>query len=479
MFRSLTVSICLSLVGAASAALEVDLTSSASIREAASLVAYDLLTFYKGNQSGQTPGILPGPPPDGDYYWWQGGAMWGTLIDYWHYTGDTTYVNTTTEAMLFQTGPNNNYMPPNWTASLGNDDQAFWALSAMLAAEVRFPDPPKDDARQWLALAQAVFNTQAHPDRHDDTCNGGLRWQIPPSNNGYNYKNTIANACFFNIGARLARYTNNDTYAEWARVTYDWLRGVAYIDEKYNVYDGGHVEHNCTDINKAQFSYNSAMLLQGAAFMYNYTSALDKQDEVAHWEAEIRGLLNGTLRIFFPDNIAFEPACEIGMTCTSDMLSFKGYVARWMAVTAQIAPFTRDSIMPVLRTSAEAAVKSCAGGDNGRMCGFKWSEAATIGWDGTSGAGQQMNVLATLTSLLITDRVNDGDEAGGSGGPPITNSTGGTSGGDAASGYGDDRPWERQETPITTADRAGAAILTIVTIGSFLAGCAWVSLDRD
>lgn len=115
--------------------------------------------------------------------------MWGTLIDYWHYTGDTSYVNTTTESLLFQTGPHNNYMPPNWTASLGNDDQAFWALSAMLAAEVRFPDPPAESA-QWLALAQAVFNTQAYPDRRDDTCGGGLRWQIPPTNNGYNYKNS-------------------------------------------------------------------------------------------------------------------------------------------------------------------------------------------------------------------------------------------------------------------------------------------------
>jgi mannan endo-1,6-alpha-mannosidase len=36
------------------------------------------------------------------------------------------------------------------------------------------------------------------------------------------------------------------------------------------VYDGGHVEKNCTDINKATFSYNAAILLQGAAFMYNY-----------------------------------------------------------------------------------------------------------------------------------------------------------------------------------------------------------------
>lgn len=162
-----------------------------SIRDAAALVAYDLMaTYYQGNQSGRVPGILPGPPPDGDYYWWQGGAMWGNLIEYWHYTGDESYVNTTSEALLFQTGPDNNYMDANWTASLGNDDQAFWALSTMIAAEVRFPDPPEEEGKQWLALTQAVFNTQAAPDRHDDTCGGGLRWQIPTYNNGYNYKNS-------------------------------------------------------------------------------------------------------------------------------------------------------------------------------------------------------------------------------------------------------------------------------------------------
>lgn len=40
-----------------------------SIKNAASQVAYDLMTYYKGNLSGNVPGILPGPPPDGDYYW--------------------------------------------------------------------------------------------------------------------------------------------------------------------------------------------------------------------------------------------------------------------------------------------------------------------------------------------------------------------------------------------------------------------------
>jgi len=49
-------------------------------------LAYDMMLFYKGNQSGETPGILPGPPTEhkGDYYWWEGGAMMGTYLDYWH-----------------------------------------------------------------------------------------------------------------------------------------------------------------------------------------------------------------------------------------------------------------------------------------------------------------------------------------------------------------------------------------------------------
>lgn len=278
------------------------------------------------------------------------------------------------------------------------------------------------------------------------------------------------------MGARLARYTANTTYYSWAHDTYDWLKKVAYIDAEYNVHDGAHVYANCTDVNRAQFSYNAGMLLQGAAFMYNYTSAQTdnatmSNDEAAFWESEVNLLLNGTLRVFFPDGIAHEPACEDIGTCTSDMLSFKGYVARWMAVTTQMAPFTRDTILPVLRTSAQAAVRTCTGGDSGRMCGFKWHQDT---WDGTIGAGQQMNAMATLMSLLVTN--NEPTAAGGDGGPAITNSTGGTSVGDAAGGYGG-KPWEEEITPITTADRAGAGILTVLLLGAFTAGSVWITLE--
>jgi mannan endo-1,6-alpha-mannosidase len=95
-------------------------------------------------------------------------------------------------------------MPANQTKSEGNDDQGFWGMAAMSAAETKFPDPPSTSPG-WVALAQAVFNTQAV--RWDSTtCGGGLRWQIFTFNNGYTYKNSISNGCFFNLGSRLAMY---------------------------------------------------------------------------------------------------------------------------------------------------------------------------------------------------------------------------------------------------------------------------------
>jgi mannan endo-1,6-alpha-mannosidase len=82
-------------------------------------------------------------------------------------------------------------------------------MAAMSAAEFKFQNPPADQP-QWLALAQAVFNSQAL--RWDtSTCGGGLRWQIYTFNNGYNYKNSISNGCFFNIATRLGAYTKNAT----------------------------------------------------------------------------------------------------------------------------------------------------------------------------------------------------------------------------------------------------------------------------
>lgn len=223
----------------------------------------DLLTFYHGSEPGQTPGVLLKP-----YFWWEAGSMWGELIEYWAATGDSTYNDLVTNSLLFQAGTERNYMPQNYSNEEGNDDQAFWAIAAMTAAEMNFPDPPPDKP-QWLALAQAVFNMQAR--RWDmETCGGGLRWQILFTNKGWTYKNTISNGAFFQLAARLARYTGNSTYADWADKTWDWLASTPNLTPDFTVNDGSDIKKNCTDTNGIQWTYNYGTMLMGAANMYDY-----------------------------------------------------------------------------------------------------------------------------------------------------------------------------------------------------------------
>lgn len=274
-----------------------------------------MMKFYSGNVTGGIPGLLPGP-----YYWWEAGAMFGSLIDYWYYTGDTSYNDVTTQAMLFQVGDKDNYMPSNQSKSLGNDDQAFWGMAAMSAAELKFPNPPADQP-QWLALAQAVFNSQAL--RWDNsTCAGGLRWQIFTFNNGYDYKNTISNGAFFNLAARLAAYTGNQTYAEWAERAFDWTHAIGLMSDDYYFYDGSDDKINCTQINHIQWSYNAGVFLLGSATMWNLT-----QSDL--WRERTLGIWNAT-HVFFTNQggqgdgqIMFEVACEPNNNCNVDQLRYQ------------------------------------------------------------------------------------------------------------------------------------------------------------
>ncbi|KAG9238629.1 glycoside hydrolase [Amylocarpus encephaloides] len=429
--------------------LEID--SPDSIKAAASTLAHDMMLYYNGNKTGGIPGNLPPP-----YYWWETGAMFGAMIDYWYYTGDATYNDVTTQAMLHQVGPNQDYMTPNQTKTEGNDDQAFWGLAAMSAAELNYPNPPGDQP-QWLALAQAVFNTQA-PRWDTTTCGGGLKWQIFPFNNGYNYKNSISNGCFFNLGARLARYTGNTTYSEWAEKTWDWMLSIKLIDKNYYVYDGSDDLINCTRLNRIQWTYNAGAMLLGAATMYNFTNGS------AIWEQRTQSLLNATDVFFTADSgVMFEVACENVNRCNVDQQSFKAYLARWMAATTKAAPFTYDAIMARLKPSAVAAAQQCGGGDNGRTCGMKWPQNTT--WDGSYGVGQQMAALEVVQSNLISQSR-----------APVTNTTGGTSKGDySAGGNGDST--ELDDHGSSKGDRVGAGFLTTIVLCIFAGVLWWMIID--
>jgi mannan endo-1,6-alpha-mannosidase len=146
------------------------------------------------------------------------------------------------------------------------------------------------------------------------------------------------------------------------------------------------------------------------------------------------------------------------------MESFKGYLHRWYATITQVAPYTAERIMPILRSSTTAAINQCTGGANGRQCGFKWNIG---GFDGSLGAGETMNVLGAVSSLLVQQI----DRA------PVTEETGGTSKGNPEAGKGSS-DFREHIKPITAGDRVGATMSTIVVLGLAFAMFGWMSWGK-
>ncbi|KFH47566.1 Mannan endo-1,6-alpha-mannosidase-like protein [Hapsidospora chrysogenum ATCC 11550] len=452
----------LGLLTSTVSSIEVDVEDKESVKEAAATAAWGLVRFYSGNETGDVPGNLPDP-----YYWWLCGAMMGTLIDYWHFTGDDSYNELVQQAIIHQAGRDRDLLPLNQSRAMGNDDQGFWGMTAMLAAEYVFPDP-SDDEPQWLSLAMAVYNAMVS--RWDEEhCNGGLRWQVYNVNVGWNYKNSVSNGCFFNIASRLALYTGNTTYAERAASIWDWEVEMGLITEEYSIGDGVtiHQGQKCQDDrDPTEWSYNSGIWLHGSAIMWKFT-----RDE--KWKKRTEGILDYGLNKFTRNGIATEQFCEPNL-CDDDQRSFKGYYLRWLAAVNALHPALADKTKPVIKKSAAAAAATCSGsptepipmhpmfdGHPGTACGFYWLKSE---WDGTFGVPEQMNAVAALLSVL------DGE-------PPKTAKTGGTSKGDPNAGI-DDEEKVRTFNPITMGDRVGAGIITTIIVAGVIAGSTFLVTDK-
>ncbi|KAK6433149.1 hypothetical protein LTR95_010674 [Oleoguttula sp. CCFEE 5521] len=190
--------------------------------------------------------------------------------------------------------------------------------------------------------------------------------------------------------------------------------------------------------------------------MYNVTTG----DEQAKWKTRVQGLITGANAFFYQgQGIMYEVACEPNNNCNTDQQSFKAYLLRWMTLTIKLAPWTHDTLLPLIQTTATAAAKSCSGGSDGVTCGTKWYEG---NWDGTYGVGQQMNAMEAFQALLV-DQV----------GPPLSNSTGGTSQGNSAAGTGPSTV-QVPASAITTKDKAGAGIITALVLITILGGAWWM-----
>lgn len=152
----------------------------AEIKSTAKIIANNTIAYYDG----KTPGLLSGY---GKLAPSRSALFWPAILDYWHYTGDSTYNDDLSKSILAQRGSHDDFWSANVSDGYWNAQVGAWGDVAMGAAEFKMPDPPKDQP-QWVHLADNVFNNFAGQWDTSDCLNGGVRMIDDPNERGYVWK---------------------------------------------------------------------------------------------------------------------------------------------------------------------------------------------------------------------------------------------------------------------------------------------------
>jgi mannan endo-1,6-alpha-mannosidase len=381
--------------------LNVTNFTTADIIQATKTVAQGLYSYYNVDS---TAGSFNQPNP---WQWWESGAGWNAIINYQIYTNDTTYQSDVLAALANNLGPDNDMSPTAQQSWEANDDQSYWLFPILTAMEANFPALPSP-APAYADIAANGF--QDFVDRWNadsGTCGGGLKWQYTTTVAGYYYKNAVSNGGFFQTAARLARYTGNSTYADWANKIWDWSTSVGLVSSDFHVYDGAGDQGtaNCATLDKHEWTYNIGSYMHGAAHMYAYTKSLSSPPSgTPDWESRVQSLVGTAQATFFSPfsnatNVMYEAACETVGTCSVDETSFKASLAQWLGKTSVLVPSTSSTIYPLLLSSATAAAATCSGLGN-NTCSLRWYGDS---WDGQNAFGVQLSALEVIQSLLASE----------------------------------------------------------------------------
>ncbi|KAF9690699.1 hypothetical protein EKO04_011493 [Ascochyta lentis] len=329
-------------------------------------------------------------------WWWQSGSAVDALLTYTSTTGDSQYATLLSNTLITEATGTNDFMTVHAT---GNDDQAWWALAALTAAETNLaPTGPVP----WATLAQNVFQEQTT--RWDkDKCNGGMKWKILEGDgtDGWHYKSSIANGLFFQMAARLALHTSSADIQAWAEKSYDWTVSVGLISPEFDVYDGtddAKGENGCVDVNHNMWSYNVGVFMYGSAVMAKRTND-DK------WMERTKGFIASAKRNFVNEETGelWEAKCEGDGSCDSDQVSFKGTLARWLGATAELLPELRESVQDIMGAASSMATAGTTEG-LGAIASFNQLEAVDAGLR-LQGVGGKQGTIGAREMRSIAGRV--------------------------------------------------------------------------
>jgi predicted alpha-1,6-mannanase (GH76 family) len=307
--------------------------------------------------------------------WWQSGNALQALLDYMAETGSRKYMSEVKNTISVQRAP------LEWWPQGGGefradstDDTGWWAL-----AMTRMYDLTHD--QKYLDIAE--LDEAYMRDYWDDTCGGGIWWDIPAKS----YKNAISIELYIKLAASLHnRIPGDKVYLAHALEAWQWFKGSGMINGDHLVNDGLNTQSGgCDNNGGTTWTYNQGVVLGGLAELYKatgdkslLTDARDIADAViASPSLTQNGILTET--------------CQPAGNCNSDQAAFKGIFARNLGELDAL--LTTHPYRSYLRTQASSAYTNSR--NSSHQYGLSWAgpfDQATI--------GRQESAVSLLTAVL-------------------------------------------------------------------------------
>ncbi|GCB48069.1 hypothetical protein SNL152K_5392 [Streptomyces sp. NL15-2K] len=307
--------------------------------------------------------------------WWQSGNALQALLDYMAKTGSRRYMPEVKNTIAIQRAP-----LEWWPEGEGEfradstDDTGWWAL-----AMTRMFDLTRD--KQYLDIAK--LDEAYMRDYWDDTCGGGIWWDIPAKS----YKNAISIELYIKLAASLHnRIPGDKVYLAHALEAWQWFKGSGMINGDHLVNDGLNTQSGgCANNGGTTWTYNQGVILGGLTELYKATG--DKSlltDARAIADAVIAG------PSLTQNGILSEP-CQTAGGCNSDQAAFKGIFARDLGELDSV--LAGHPYRSYLRTQASSAYANSR--NSAHQYGLSWAgpfDQASI--------GRQESAVSLLTSVL-------------------------------------------------------------------------------
>ncbi|KAJ3270127.1 hydrolase 76 protein [Terramyces sp. JEL0728] len=360
--------------------IKVSFINIDSVQQYTQNVAKQLMSYYIGGQTAK------------NLMWYEGGIMWGAMLEYIKVSGDNSFIGKISNAIqLSGSGTTGSFLGISSTVSetIGgrwNDDILWWAIACATGSEI-YGGNAIPDGVSFQSLTQTTYNQVWS--QWDPTCSGGIWWSRDRSNVKFaGYKSSITNTEEMLVGAKLAIATGQSTYVDNINQIYSWMNQTGLLTSGYGVFDGIHCDKNCS-INSKELSYQAGMLIGALTFTYAFT-----QDQA--YMTAANNVAKASFQTFLTNgSVIYDSYCE--PNCPTSQVTPKGVYTRMLGYLYEYTTddSVKGSIKTALQNSFSAMLTTC---DSKYNCGNNWAS----GNDQNSTVHTQINALELAVAYSKT-----------------------------------------------------------------------------